>query len=564
MPKMPSNALVLTVNLFDYFEDLPTRDDVPVRWAARAPRRPRADYDLKLTSRAADWRQDPDSLAELEQLENEPWVAEVRRGRDGVRLRVADSWIETAGAALEAGGSAEAALAELAQGRRVSVQFWDANATKALHVGHLRNLAIGNALAAALAQAGAQVERRSRISDMGRAMGEAMAGVMQSGRHTQGWSDGDEKSDHFVGLCYADYVASGGVIAAGELEQAEDSLSREVHVQNDAADDLIKRVLAGEREALELWYKTRAWVIAGQRKTLARLGIAFDRVFFESDFLAETTELAETGLRNGTLTRRGDGVIVYATGLEELEELPLVRADGLSTQHMRSLTYALTAPELEDMTSLQVTGSEWVAHVASIRKLAAELRPELNGGFHPSRSIFHGMVSAQQRAVTSSAGAQLIDELTEWIDAQIDATPERHEVRRAHPNPERLAAHVALGYFLPHPATPDMDFDPERLLCEQESLGWDLARARAHHGRASVDGGRPAEDPNYRFAVIQSELYRRYLRLAVERLDVRPLAHYLKHLALWHLESEPSEPVERVVRTLLDRSARGLGLESSS
>jgi hypothetical protein len=561
---VPSNELVVTVNLFDYFEDLPTREGVPVRWAARAPRRPRADYDLKLTSRSADWRHDADSLAELERLEREPWVAEVSRGRDGVRLRVADSWIEMAGAALEAGGSAEAPLAELAQGRRISVQFWDANATKALHVGHLRNLAIGNALASALAQAGAQVERRSRISDMGRAMGEAMAGVMQRGRHAQGWSDADEKSDHFVGLCYADYVAAGGVVVAGDLEQAEDSLSREVQVQNDAADDLIKRVLAGEREALELWYKTRAWVIAGQRKTLAHLGIAFDRVFFESDFLAETTELAETGLRNGTLTRRADGVIVYATGLEELEELPLVRADGLSTQHMRSLTYALTAPELEDMTSLQVTGSEWVAHVTSIRKLAAELRPGLNGSFHPSRSIFHGMVSTQQRAVTSSAGAQLIDELTEWIDVQIDSDRERHEVRRSHPNPERLAAHIALGYFLPHPATPDIDFDPERLLCEQESLGWDLARARARHSQSSVGGGRPAEDPDYRFAVIQSELYRRYLRLTVQRLDVRPLAHYLKHLAIWYLEGEHGEPVERVVHTLLDRSARGLGLESAS
>ena len=205
----------MTVNLFDYFEYLPTRGGAPVRWAARAPRRPRADYDLKLTARAADWRHDPDSVAELERLEREPWVTEVRCGRDGVRLRLADAWIEMAGAALEAGGSAEAPLAELAQGRRFSVQFWDANATKALHVGHLRNLAIGNALAAALAQAGAQVERRSRISDMGRAMGEAMAGVMQSGRHAQGWSDGDEKSDHFVGLCYADYVAGGGVIAAG-------------------------------------------------------------------------------------------------------------------------------------------------------------------------------------------------------------------------------------------------------------------------------------------------------------------------------------------------------------
>jgi hypothetical protein len=552
----------VTVNLFDYFEDPQTRQDTPVKWAARAPRRPRADYDLKLTPRASDWQHDHDSLKELEQLEREPWVATVVRSSDGVRLRLSDSWIERAGGALEAGGSAEAPLADLAHGQRISVQFWDANATKALHVGHLRNLAIGNALAASLAQAGAQVERRSRISDMGRAMGEAMAGVMQSGRHTEGWSDGDEKSDHFVGLCYAEYVAAGGALATGEQEQAEDSLSREVHVQNDAADDLIKRVLSGDREALELWYKTRAWVIAGQRKTLSRLGIAFDRVFFESDFLEETAELTETGLRNGSLKRRADGVIVYATGLEELEELPLVRADGLSTQHMRSLTYALTAPELEDTTSLQVTGSEWIAHVTSIRKLAGELRPGLNGGFHPNRSIFHGMVSTQQRAVTSSAGAQLIDELTDWIDARIDSTRELQAVRRAHPSPERVAAQVALGYFLPHPASPDVDFDPERLLAS-ESLGWDLARARAHHSSGASGAGRPADDPDYRFAVIQSELYRRHLRLAVQRLDVRPLAHYLKHLSLWYLEGEHSESVERVVHTLLDRSARGLGLEAS-
>jgi arginyl-tRNA synthetase len=553
----------MNVNLFDYFEDLTARDGMSVTWAARAPRRPRAAYDLKLTSRSSDWERDPDALAELERLRREPWVDKLTSARDGVRLRLADSWIELAGAALEAGGSAEAPLADLAHGQRVSVQFWDANATKALHVGHLRNLAIGNALAAALAQAGARVERRSRISDMGRAMGEAMAGVMQSGRHAQGWSDGDEKSDHFVGLCYADYVAAGGVVAAGELEQAEDSLSREVHVQNDAADDLIKRVLAGEREALELWYKTRAWVIGGQRKTLARLGVAFDRVFFESDFLAETAELTGTGLRNGSLKRRADGVIVYETGLRELEELPLVRADGLSTQHMRSLTYAMSAPELEGMTSLQVTGSEWVAHLASIRKLAVALRPDVNGSFHPSRSIFHGMVSAQQRAVTSSAGAQLIDDLTDWIDARIDGDRELHEVRRTHPYPERVAAHVALGYFLPHPATPDIDFDPERLLSRHESLGWDLTRARARVSRGNAGGGRAAEDPDYRFAVVQAELYRRYVRLAVERLDVRPLAHYLKHLSIWYLEGEHSEAVERVVHTLLDRSARGLGLEPS-
>jgi arginyl-tRNA synthetase len=549
------------LQLFDYFEN--ARDeDAPAPWAARAPRRPRADHDLLLTPRVGDWRTDSQSLQALERIEREPWVSSIERAGEVVRLRLADDWIERAGAELEAGANAQAPLRDLGAGRRISVQFWDANATKALHVGHLRNLAIGNALAAALAQAGASVERRSRISDMGRAMGEAMAGVMRSGRHAQGWSDDDEKSDHFVGMCYAEYVAAGGSLA-GELEQAEDSLSREVHVQHDAADELIKRVLEGEQEALELWYKTRAWVISGQRKTLARLGIAFDRVLFESDFLAETAELAELGLRAGTLTRREDGVVVYATGLKELEEIPLMRADGLSTQHMRSLTYALTAPELEGMTSLQVTGSEWVAHVASIRKLAAQLRPGLNGGFHPSQSIFHGMVSAGDRALTSSAGALLIDELTDWIDAQIDADPERQRVRRAHAHPERIAAQVALGYFLPHAATTDIEFDPGRLLSD-DSLGWNLARARSQRPPSPTPSGPPARDPDYRFAVVQSELYRRHLRLAIERLDVKPLADYLKHLTIWYLEEDRPEPVQRIARTLLQRSARGLGLEAAT
>ncbi len=550
----------MPLNVFDYFEELPTRDGGPAPWAARAPRRPRDSYDLKLLPRSPRWEEDADSLLALEQIRSEPWVREVIRDRAGLRLRLSDSWIEMTGAALEAGGRAEAPLADLAAGRRYSVQFWDPNATKALHVGHLRNLALGNALAAALAQAGAHVERRSRISDTGRAMGEAMAGVLASGRTAEGFSDGEEKSDHFVGACYSDYVAREGALATGALEQAEDSLSRELEVRSDSADELIKRVLHADGEALALWYRTRAWVIGGQRKTLARLGIAFDRVLFESDFLPETAELTAAGLSSGALHRREDGVVVYLTGIEELEELPLVRADGLSTQHLRSLTYALVAPELEGVTSVQVTGSEWVSHVTSIRKLAAELKPDLNGGFHPSRSIFHGMVSQDSRALTSSAGALLVDDLLAWLDEQIERTPQLAEVRRRHPHPERIAAQIALAYFLPHPVSPDMDFAPERLLAEGDSVGLAIVRARARRSTGGA-AGQPAADARYRFAVVQSELYRRYLRLAAERLDVRPLAHYLKHLSLWQLEGQHGEAVDRVVHTLLDRGARGLGLE---
>ena len=129
------------------------------------------------------------------------------------------------------------------------------------------------------------------------------------------------------------------------------------------------RVLAGDQEALELWSKTRAWVIGGQRKTLSRLGVPFDKVIFESDFLPEVAELTNLGLREGTLRRREDGMVIYPTEREELEEMPLVRADGLPTQHMRALAYWSAAPELDDFTSLQVCGTEWVAHVTCRRQL---------------------------------------------------------------------------------------------------------------------------------------------------------------------------------------------------
>jgi arginyl-tRNA synthetase len=557
----------MTTNLFDYFEEASGENGAHAPWAARAPRRPNASFDVKLVPRAPDWREDPASLATLERLEEEPWVDTLTRRDDGVELRLSDAWIETTGAALEAGGGDEAELVDLARGRRYAVQFWDANATKALHVGHLRNLAIGNALAASLEQAGGEVERRSIISDAGRSMGEAMAGIIRSGHHTQSWPDGDQKSDHFVGLCYADYVAAGGFVEGGP-EEREDSLTRELRMQNDAADELLKRVMAGEGEALELWFKTRAWVISGQRKTLARLGVAFDRVFFESDFLDDGHELTERGLSEGKLEQREDGVVIYTTGVEDLEEMPLLRADGQTTQHMRAVSYWMGAPGLEGVTTLQICGTEWVSHATCIRQLMTELTPAENGavhrGIHPTHDIFHGMVAQQKRAVSSSdEGGLLIDDLIEWIETKIDEDPQMRETRRAHPAPERIPAQIALGYFLPYPVTPRVDFDTDKLLLERESLGWDLVKARAHHGdRATSPGHRPAEDPDYRSAVVQSEIYRRHLRLAVDRYDVTPLALYLRHLARWYMERERSSHVERVIHTLLDRSARGLGLEA--
>ncbi|HXF32666.1 MAG TPA: hypothetical protein VN522_14215 [Solirubrobacterales bacterium] len=576
-------------NLFDSIDGVVAGDGGTAPWAARSPFRPEADRDLMLVPRVrGDWTVDGRAREALDRIAADPAIAEVREHAKGVDVRLDDEWIEARGEPLEEGGDPDAD-ADLVAGERYAVYFWGANTTKALHIGHLRNLALGNAIAAALRVGGAKVENRSLICDVGRSMGEAMAGVVASGRaDDELGSEGGEKSDHFVGLCYADYVKAGRE-AMGD-DGAEDSVAREAALYDDKADELMMRVLDGDQRALELWSKTRAWVISGQRKTLARLGVPFDRVIFESDFLPEVAELTNLGLREGILRRRADGMVFYPTRREELEEMPLVRSDGLPTQHMRALAYWAAAPELDDCTSLQVCGTEWVAHVTCRRQLldalamasgGGEANPVVNGngaGGPPTHDVFHGMVARRNEAVSSSKqGALLIDDMVEWLDERIAADPALEAVRRAHPQPDRVAARVIMAWFLLTTTSKGVEFEPELLFEPERSLGWDIVVAQAHRAAvpagAGVSGGVAvatggagdggAEDPDYRFAVVQSELFRRHLRSAVADLDPVPLARYLSHFARWYGSEERSPRVEAVAQAVLDRGVRGLGLEAA-
>jgi arginyl-tRNA synthetase len=572
-------------NLFDSIDGVAAGDGA-APWAARSPFRPEDDRDLMLVPRMrGDWTADARARRALDQVAADPAVAEVRKHAKGVDVRLDDDWIEARGEELEEGGD-PAANADLVAGERYAVYFWGANTTKALHIGHLRNLALGNAIAAGLRAGGAKVESRSLICDVGRSMGEAMAGVVASGRaDDELGSEGGEKSDHFVGLCYADYVKAGREMMGDD--GAEDSVARESALYDDKADELMMRVLDGDQRALELWSKTRAWVISGQRKTLARLGVPFDKVIFESDFLPEVAELTNLGLREGTLHRRPDGMVVYPTRREELEEMPLVRGDGLPTQHMRALAYWSAASELEGVTSLQVSGAEWVAHVTCRRQLLDALaaakpnghpNPVTNGngaGGPPNYDVFHGMVARRNEAVSSSKkGALLIDDMVEWVDRQIAADPELERVRRAHPHPDRVAARVIMAWFLLTATSKGVEFEPELLFEPERSLGWDIVVAQAHRAAVPVGAGvaggvavadEGAADPDYRFAVVQSELYRRHLRSAVTDLDPVPLARYLSHFARWYRSSGgPLAPrVEAVAQAVLDQGVRGLGLEAT-
>lgn len=561
-------------NIFSRLDEVAAGEGGQALWAARAPYRPEPDFDLMLIPRlpgGTSWREDAAAQEALDRIEAEAWIASLSRQGDRVTVRVADEWIEREGEAIRSGSKGAAEYAELAAGNRYAVYFWGANTTKALHIGHLRNLAVGAAIAGALRQAGAEVENRSLICDVGRSMGEAMAGVATRAGEDAG-PDANQKSDHFVGFCYADYVTASRNGGHGD-DGAEDSVARESTQYDDKADELMMRVLDGDQKALELWSRTRSWVVSGQRKTLASLGIVFDKVIYESDYLPEVAEFMNKGLAEGTLTKRwGDDMVMYETEREELEEMPLVRSDGLPTQHMRALAYWAAADELDDVVSMQVCGNEWVAHVTCRRKLIDELGLEngngngsARGGGPPTHDIFHGMVARENESISSSKkGALLIDELVEWLEEELARKPELAAEMRRHPHPETVPAQVALGYFLLQPTTKQVKFGKEKLLVEGKgSLGWDLARAQAHHAAGELHGERPADDPDYRFAVVQAQHYPVHLRSAVEEFDVAPLSKYLSHFARWYREDERAPEVEAVVQPVLEQGLRGLGLEGA-
>src|SRR6187551_430609 len=147
----------MDTNLFDYFDDAGGGDEAQSHWALRAPYRPDARFDLMLVPRVKGWQEDRDSLGALEEIESRSWVEAVERDDGQIRLRLDDSWVAQRGAELEQGEEAVAGCGNGANGQRFALNFWDANSTKALHIGHLRNLALGNSLGAALTEAGGEV-----------------------------------------------------------------------------------------------------------------------------------------------------------------------------------------------------------------------------------------------------------------------------------------------------------------------------------------------------------------------------------------------------------------------
>ncbi len=517
------------------------------------PFRP-APVDVRLELRDAAWG---DSAAARRTL------AALAATDEPLGVRFADADLAALGAALERGERDPLATRAVGAGRRWVVNFGDPNTTKALHVGHLRNVAIGNAVAGAAEALGIDVVRQSRVGDFGRSMGEAMAGYLAHGGGRTPERDG-VKGDRLIGECYLRYVQSlPARTAASERDddaRGDAALARERVLHRDAAEELLEGWRQGDPAAVALFERLRDWVLAGHEETYARLGVRVDRTLLESDYLEHAEALGREALAAGAIERGAGAATLFSTGEEAYPQLLLHRRDGFPTQHLRYVaTYDATRPLLAGTRSIAVFGSEWRGLIRACEALLRRLRP--GEEIHPTDNLMHEMVLGEggDAVKSSRGGALLADELLERVAA---AGPVAGLARRHGRDADELARIVLLGWFLGRPLQQRVTVALEELLDPLRNAGWSLAQAWARACDPRHDGEPDPEpgDPGYRFVLVQSQRHRRLLEKCAGELDLLPFVRFHFHLTRWFAAVPATPRVARALRGVLGEGLGALGL----
>ncbi len=424
---------------------------------------------------------------------------------------------------------------ELLKGAPYVVDFCDPSPATALHAGYLRNIALGHALASALEAAGAHVARQTQIADVGRDMGEALAGYTSYANELDPATT-REKSDHFVGRLHARYA-------------------HEPHGDGDLADSLLARLAHGEREVRDLWQTLRDWAVSGQNETLARLGVRFERTIFESQYVPRIDPLVRLALAQGVISGSPQGPLEFETGAAERPHLPLIDREGLPTRDLRALTiWRSLMIEMTDVTLVRLTSEERRDNLDEI------LRGLAPGAKVYPTAVLHAEVVTDRDDGPGGESTLLIDELLDMLmqhgELRALAIEERPSCAA-----QDLAAIVLMGMCLDHPLYEPLEITPARVLDSDANAGWTLARAWMKAWDPENDGGPLPlpDDEHHRSAVAQSQL-RPQLDRAVKGFDVHGLVRVLIRVGGWYLDTETDAAVGRIMRSLLTSGLTGLGL----
>ena len=284
----------------------------------------------------------------------------------------------------------------------VMIEYSSPNTNKPLHLGHVRNNLLGNALANIVMANGNKVVKTNIVNDRGIHICKSMLAWQKYGKGETPESSG-KKGDHLVGDYY---VAFDKHYKAEVAELMEKGMSKEEAeaaspLMNEAREMLVKWE-AGDPEVRALWQMMNNWVYTGFDETYRKMGVGFDKIYYESNTYLEGKEKVMEGLEKGFFFKKEDGSVWADLTAEGLDHKLLLRGDGTSvymTQDIGTAKLRFADYPIDKM--IYVVGNEQNYHFQVLSILLDKL------GFEWGKSLVHfsyGMVELPEGKMKSREG----------------------------------------------------------------------------------------------------------------------------------------------------------------
>ena len=351
--------------------------------------------------------------------------------------------------------------------RLVMIEYSSPNTNKPLHLGHVRNNLLGFSLAKIMEANGNKVVKTNIVNDRGIHICKSMLAWLKWGNGITPEKAG-KKGDHLIGDFYVAFdkhykeelqqLMDGGM--TNEEAEANSTLMKEART-------MLKKWEDGDEEVRSLWRTMNEWVYAGFDETYARMGVSFDKIYYESNTYLEGKEKVLEGLEKGIFYRKDDNSVWADLTADGLDQKLLLRTDGTSvymTQDIGTAKLRFQDYPIDQM--IYVVGNEQNYHFQVLSLLLDKL------GFSWGKDLIHfsyGMVELPNGKMKSREGT--VVDADELMDEMIATARKMSEGRlKGVPEDEmddvyRIIGLGALKYFI-------LKVDPRKnmLFNPQESI----------------------------------------------------------------------------------------------
>ncbi len=296
----------------------------------------------------------------------------------------------------------------------VVIEYSSPNTNKPLHLGHIRNNLLGWSVSEILKANGENVKKVNLVNDRG-------IHICKSMLAWQKWGNGvtpasaSKKGDKLVGDFYVlfdkKYKEEIAALTASGMEQEKAEKEAPLLVE---AKQMLKKWETGDEEVRKLWAEMNGWVYDGFDVTYKRLGVEFDKIYYESDTYLLGKALVEEGLVKGVLFKKEDGSVWCDLSSDGLDEKLLLRADGTSVYMTQDLgTAQLRYNDYHPRELIYVVGNEQNYHFEVLRLILKKLgRPWAENIVHLSYGMVelpHGKMKSREGTVVDAD--DLMDEM---------------------------------------------------------------------------------------------------------------------------------------------------------